>query len=786
MAGKRSKTAGRWPGPLAAGALWGLLFLITAPDGESQAPPGPAPREIPAEPGAAPALAANGLNRAALNLLRGQGHQENPDDWPAELRGWAWLRRHEYARALETWGEPAAGLAEPVKQRLKLAQARALLQMGAGAGRVEQALRPVLEAPGPGGLAKIQGRRLAAEARLREKQYREVLALIKAWPPAERGSPLGLRMSGAAREGLGQLEAALADYKKAREQSPPNLEKVRAAAEYRRLLKILAARDGGRFWVDLVNLHRREWRLEEARRMIDQAPAASLTAAQKNGLEAQKQLLAIYQGRYDEGCSYYLKAAGARRRRAYGRCLERAGRHREGAEVFEALARAGTSQSQQDEDLAEAVKLRALAGEFKAAAHLAETIASPRARAEAAWRQGLALALRGRWPESRAFFESLLKHPGAAPELVQGGRYFQARALEESGGEADRGRARLIFKELAGGPPNYYQILAGGRYYGAGRFQAAPALAALMAVGPEGHDSQSVGFQLWFRGLDPLIPADPLALADEFLAPPRAEKALPAEFQALAELLAAGLWPQALEEADYILARRPELTAANKARLARLIWGLSAQSGRYHQALRARNLLAQARPSRPGPAPAARFDLSGHPLVFSRPILDLYQTYHLPPQLILALIKTESAWRDDAVSPANAQGLMQLLPATAEKIAAALGEDAPDEAELSRPALNIRYGGWYLAALTEGFEGQWPLALAGYNGGPFNIALWLENQPGAPLDVFLETIPLVETRRYVKKVIEGAHLYELAYLGRGGFVDLARPAARANNRLPSF
>jgi soluble lytic murein transglycosylase-like protein len=105
--------------------------------------------------------------------------------------------------------------------------------------------------------------------------------------------------------------------------------------------------------------------------------------------------------------------------------------------------------------------------------------------------------------------------------------------------------------------------------------------------------------------------------------------------------------------------------------------------------------------------------------------------YQLAPQLVLALMATESNFDPLAVSPKNAQGLMQLLPDTALRF----------KVKLSDPAQNIRGGMAYLRWLLAYFEGDLPLALAAYNAGERAV----ERYRGVP--------PYAETRLYVWRII---------------------------------
>jgi soluble lytic murein transglycosylase-like protein len=175
----------------------------------------------------------------------------------------------------------------------------------------------------------------------------------------------------------------------------------------------------------------------------------------------------------------------------------------------------------------------------------------------------------------------------------------------------------------------------------------------------------------------------------------------------------------------------------------------------------------------------------GHPLVYSRPVWDAWRNHALSPALLLALIRTESAYQADIISSSNARGLMQLLPATAARVARILNEEAPGPLTLFEPDINIRYGSWYLAALLEGF-GHEALALAGYNGGPYNIKSLMAVKPAMPLDVFIESLPSEETANYVKRVLASRYIYEMAYLGRAVRPDLTGPLPSPRPSLPDF
>ena len=132
--------------------------------------------------------------------------------------------------------------------------------------------------------------------------------------------------------------------------------------------------------------------------------------------------------------------------------------------------------------------------------------------------------------------------------------------------------------------------------------------------------------------------------------------------------------------------------------------------------------------------------------------------------LLLAVARQESAFQLGARSSANARGLMQVLPSTAEFVARR-ERMRYDQAKLSTDAAyNVAIGSRYLAGLLADFEQAYPLALAGYNAGPGRVRRWVRRYGDprhgkiAMLD-WLELIPLNETRNYVQRVLEGLAIY---------------------------
>ena len=124
----------------------------------------------------------------------------------------------------------------------------------------------------------------------------------------------------------------------------------------------------------------------------------------------------------------------------------------------------------------------------------------------------------------------------------------------------------------------------------------------------------------------------------------------------------------------------------------------------------------------------------------------------LDSRLLYGMIRQESLFRADAVSPAGAMGLAQLLPETAARTARAWQQPSPVAADLLDPAVNVKLGAWHMRDLIDEFERQTPVALAGYNAGQAAATRWLPAEP-VDADIWIENIPYNETRDYVQRVL---------------------------------
>jgi soluble lytic murein transglycosylase len=150
-----------------------------------------------------------------------------------------------------------------------------------------------------------------------------------------------------------------------------------------------------------------------------------------------------------------------------------------------------------------------------------------------------------------------------------------------------------------------------------------------------------------------------------------------------------------------------------------------------------------------------------YPLEYREQIFRHAADNGLDPFLVTAIIKVESGFRSDALSPRGAVGLMQLMPQTGVWIAAQRGETYAAE-HLLDPETNIRFGAWYLAYLNQEFEDA-VIALAAYNGGRGNVRKWLSERTWSGMASDLDQIPFPETRQFVRKTVWTHRVYTYLY-----------------------
>lgn len=157
---------------------------------------------------------------------------------------------------------------------------------------------------------------------------------------------------------------------------------------------------------------------------------------------------------------------------------------------------------------------------------------------------------------------------------------------------------------------------------------------------------------------------------------------------------------------------------------------------------------------------ALRYYEQRFPLAGQDGLVPQAQQAGIDPSWAYAILRAESAWMADARSGADARGLMQLLPSTAELVAKRNGITWTGGDSLYDPITNVILGTRYLAQVAARFNGAPWIASAAYNAGPGKVSQWLSARGSLPTDIFIATIPYKETREYVARVMSFAVIYD--------------------------
>jgi soluble lytic murein transglycosylase len=156
-------------------------------------------------------------------------------------------------------------------------------------------------------------------------------------------------------------------------------------------------------------------------------------------------------------------------------------------------------------------------------------------------------------------------------------------------------------------------------------------------------------------------------------------------------------------------------------------------------------------------------------------VLKNAQKFSLQPEYVYGVMRQESAMNRLARSHAGASGLMQLMPATAKDVAKDLKIKSPTRSALLQPNINVQLGSKYLRSMLDRYDNQQVLATASYNAGPHRVKRWLPSANKMSADVWVDTIPYDETRKYVRRVMAYSTVYEW---------KMAQTTTRLQSRMP--
>ena len=154
-----------------------------------------------------------------------------------------------------------------------------------------------------------------------------------------------------------------------------------------------------------------------------------------------------------------------------------------------------------------------------------------------------------------------------------------------------------------------------------------------------------------------------------------------------------------------------------------------------------------------------------YPRTYEEAVLIYSEEYNVDKNLILAVIKAESNFNENAISNRNAIGLMQLMEETAKDVAKQVDIKIDVEnisQKLLEPDININLGTKYISILLEKYQNI-PLALTAYNAGIGTVDTWIEKGIIKETGEDIENIPYKETNQYVRKILRDYKIYQQLY-----------------------
>ena len=334
-------------------------------------------------------------------------------------------------------------------------------------------------------------------------------------------------------------------------------------------------------------------------------------------------------------------------------------------------------------------------------------------RDEAQWRLAWLYYRAGEMPAATAAFKALAQQSKNG-QFGTAALYWQARSAEKAG---ETETVKPVYRQISsGGAESYYEALA---------------LRALERLG---------------ESIDEPLPSRPAPAAGD---DPAVTSEIDFHLTRARELAVLSLHPLAVAELDEINAKTKPA-----GRLRALLMREYFRNHAYGRSLSVANQT---------PLSQSERDLYRYPLAFWELIQQKSLERDLDPYLIFALIRQESLFDQRARSPAAALGLMQLIPPTAARVARQLGIAPPSQEKLFEADVNLTLGTQYLKDLMLRYGNNWQKTLAAYNAGEAAVDRWEREIATDDIEEFVERIPYVETRGYVKLVLRNHRIYKRLY-----------------------
>ncbi len=148
-----------------------------------------------------------------------------------------------------------------------------------------------------------------------------------------------------------------------------------------------------------------------------------------------------------------------------------------------------------------------------------------------------------------------------------------------------------------------------------------------------------------------------------------------------------------------------------------------------------------------------------YPTPYSEYVDKFSEQYNIDKYLIYSIMKTESKFKEDAVSKSSAKGLMQLMENTAVELAEEEGIAYTKDSTIFDVETNIKLGTKYISKLLTYYDGNIMLAVTAYNAGIGNVNKWIEEKTILEGGTDVENIPFKETSMYVRKIFREYKIY---------------------------
>lgn len=410
------------------------------------------------------------------------------------------------------------------------------------------------------------------------------------------------------------------------------------------------------------------------------------------------------------------------------------------------------------------------------------------------WREGRAdtAAELLRDLRSRPAWRSLLQRAAlflASSEIVRSRPQQAAAWLEQAGHshastriELDYWRARLaeLEDQSSTAVRRYLEVLLADAYHPLARDarerMRAPALAANVEaegkrLAQSGSDRDLQGAWLLLGDADPLGRAARQRLETNLRRDPQAQAFLDLAVVPTAEW---PLWEASLTQPEELLlslgiVEQDPSVVQRRFPVTQAPLGLTgsrvlAHAGLTRPAMRqAETLLRRVPASVPHSLLPATFQELLYPVSYYPLVAKQSERFGVDPYLLMAVIREESRFDPDAVSPASARGLTQFVLPTAQRFVSAVGRERIRARDLHQPEISVALGAAYLAYLGARYEGAEHVMIAAYNAGEDQADLWRSYCYSREAAEYFSKVGFTQTREYLRKVTSSRVRYEVLY-----------------------